>query len=202
MIPPPWLRPGSPRSPTGAGVQPRAPTGCPTAGSGSSERAWDFFWGIFPGLGVFTGAQPLCRQRAQDAARAWAALRHGALLLAFAGASLKSCVGGWVLLVFFILFWFCTAFSLLRCWQGVLGITERVFIQLQRRWLCGGVRRCPHGRRGREGPRDGIAAFLLPRPGKGAASSCQHRPLGKRADACVLLHVGVRASLPPCSELG
>lgn len=83
------------------------------------------------------------------------------------------------------MFWFCTTFSLLRCRRGVLGITERVFTQPRRQRLCGGVRCCPHGRRGREGPGDGIAFLLLPRPGKGATSPCQHRSLGKRADVCV-----------------
>lgn len=67
---------------------------------------------------------------------------------------------------------------------------------------CGGVWRCPGGRRGREGPRDAIAFLLLLQPGKDATSPCQHRPLGKRADVCVLSHVGVRARLPPCPELG
>lgn len=43
--------------------------------------------------------------------------------------------------------------------------------------LCGGVRRCPRGgRRGREGPGDGIAFLLLPRPGKEATSRVSTGP--------------------------
>lgn len=68
---------------------------------------------------------------------------------------------------------------------------------------CGGVRRCPGGRRGREGPGDAIAfLLLLLQPGKDATLPCQHRPLGKRADVCVLSHAGVRACLPLRPEPG
>lgn len=75
---------------------------------------------------------------------------------------------------FFSVFCFFTAFSL-GC-RGVLGIAERVFTQPRRRRLCGGVRRCPRGRRGREGPGDGIAFLLLPRPGKEATSRVSTGP--------------------------
>lgn len=119
------------------------------------------------------------------------ALRHRDVPISSAGVSSKS-HGGEFFGVFLATCFF-MAFSML-C-RGVLGIPERVFTQPWRRRLCGGVRRCPCGWRGREGPGDGIAFLLLPLPGKEATFSCQYRPLGRCADVCVLLHVGVRASL-------
>lgn len=64
----------------------------------------------------------------------------------------------------------------------MLGSTELVFTQC----ADGGsaeVCCCPRGRRAREGPGDGIGFLVLPRPGNGATSPCQHKPLGKRGSA-------------------
>lgn len=193
-----------------AGGQLRTPAVRAATGSGSSERGR----GLGLHLGEFSRIRGIiywCSTPAQ-VVEAGAGCDQGLGCSPAWGSAARLCQGFhqimwwaffWCVFVLFWFWFFCTAFSLLRCCRGVLGITEREFTQPWRQRLCGGVvRRCPRGRRGREGPGDGITFLLLPPPGKDATSPCQHRPLGKRADVCVLLHVGVRASFSPCSEPG
>lgn len=177
MIPAPRLRSGSPRLSLGlggAGEQLRTPSGRTAAGSGSSKRGRGLglnLGGFFQRSGHSWCSAPVQAVGAGAGFGIWAALRYGAVPVPSAGVSIESHGGGG----FFLVFCFSMAFSL-GC-RGVLGIAERVFTQPRRRRLCGGVRRCPRGgRRGREGPGDGIAFLLLPRPGKEATSRVSTGP--------------------------
>lgn len=180
MIPEPRLRSGSP----GLGEWLCAPSSRTTAGSASSKRDWGLrgnlggFSSIFQGV---PGARLPCRwERGQDLGFG---LRRSPLL----GFPSNLRVG-------FFIFW-CFVFSQLSpcaagvCWE----LGSRVFTQTAALWRCAALSPWPEGQGGtRRWHR------LPPPPPAWERShlSCQHRPLGRRADVCVLLHVGVRANLP------
>lgn len=140
----------------------------PPGGAG----AWDLIWGDFSSVQGIPGAQLLCRQ--------WERVRDlGFGLLSGTGLcpsplpgfpSNLTVVGG---------FFWCFVFPWLSplavgvCWELRSGCLP----SRGDGGLCGGVRRCPRGgRRGREGPGDGIAFLLLPRPGKEATSRVSTGP--------------------------
>lgn len=197
MIPAPRLRSGSPRLSLGlggAGEQLRTPSGRTAAGSGSSKRARGLglnLGGFFQRSGHSWCSAPVQAVGAGAGFGIWAALRYGAVPIPSAEVSIKSHSGG----VFFLVFCFSMAFSL-GC-RGVLGIAERVFTQPRRRralWRCAAL--SPWWPEGQGGTRRWHRLPPPPPAWERSHLSCQHRPLGRRADVCVLLHVGVRASLP------
>lgn len=197
MIPAPRLRSGSPRLSLGlggAGEQLRTPSGCTAAGSGSSKRGRGLGFnlgGIFPAFRAFlvlsscagsgSGcriwdlgcspvrgcARPLCRGFHQISR--WWGVFFGVLFFHGFLPRLSGCAG--------------------NCGAGVYPAAETAAL-----WRCAALSLWwPEGQGGtRRWHR------LPPPPPAWERShlSCQHRPLGRRADVCVLLHVGVRASLP------
>lgn len=191
MIPAPRLRSGSPRLSLGLGGAGEQRGLAPPRGAG----AWDLIWGIFPAFRAFLVLSSCAG--GGSGCRIWD-LGFGLL----SGTGLcpsplpgfpSNLSGGGVWVFFFGVLFFHGFLPRLsgcagNCGAGVYPAAETAAL-----WRCAALSPWPEGQGGtRRWHR------LPPPPPAWERShlSCQHRPLGRRADVCVLLHVGVRASLP------
>lgn len=172
----------------------RTPSGRTAAESGSSKRGRGLglnLGGFFQRSGHSWCSAPVQAVGAGAGFGIWAALRYGAVPVPSAGVSIKSHGGGGCFFGVLFFHGFLPRLSGCagNCGAGVYPAAETAAL-----WRCAAL--SPWWPEGQGGTRRWHHLPPPPPAWERSHLSCQHRPLGRRADVCVLLHVGVRASLP------